>query len=154
MRAVHREGRQGARGASGKEGAGDRRAVFTGRPAGDCEKRADKQRILVCEPAWREDQPGRSLEDSVKLRKAGRVADVAYAAHAAAQLCHALAGAWRGSAVGAVDAGTRRYFHHADLYPCGRRAVETGVQSASSTRIAWGPEVIAAAAGSPAATLR
>jgi integrase len=113
--------------------------VFTGRQAGDCEKRADKQRVFVCEPAGRKDQPRRSLENFVELRKASRVADVAYAAHAAAQFCHALAGAWRGSAVGAVDAGTRRYLHDADLYPCGRRAVETGVQSASSTRIAWGP---------------
>src|SRR5262249_4292707 len=91
------------------------------------------------------DKPRRRMEDSFELWAACRVANGASAAHAAAQVCHAFAGAWRGPPFDAVDAGSRRHLDDADLHPCGRGAIEADLQSASSTRIAWGPEVIAGA---------
>src|SRR4029077_1047612 len=39
-------------------------------------------------------------------------------------------------AIGTADVGTRGHFHDADLYPCGRGAVEADLQSTSSARLA------------------
>ena len=95
-------------------------------------------RGAVCKPEWRSlSRVGVWKILSAYGRRAGlRVA--LDAAHAAAQLCDALAGTRRGFAVGAADAGPRRYFHDPDLYPCSGRAVEADLQSASPARLMRG----------------
>jgi integrase/recombinase XerD len=75
------------------------------------------------------------VENPLFLWSSRRPPRPSYAAHAAAQFCHSPAGTRRGSSFRADDAGTFRYFHHANLYARSGRAVEADLQSASSACI-------------------
>src|SRR5262249_51776590 len=97
--------------------------------------------LSVRQPARRPHQPGGCLEDFVGLWPKSRFAGAAYAAYVATQLCHPLAGTRSGLALSAINAGPLGHFDHADLYPCGRGAVETDLQGAPSARIAWPVQV-------------
>ncbi len=70
-------------------------------------------------------------------RKAG-LALFAYAAHAAAQFCHASPGTRRGFTLRPIDVRAFRYFHDANLYPRRGGAVEADLQGSSPARLACG----------------
>ncbi len=67
------------------------------------------------------------LAHPARLRMQGGPAQAAEASHAAAQFCNAPAGPGRRFALCANDAGTFRYFDHADLYARCGRASEAGL---------------------------
>jgi integrase/recombinase XerD len=96
----------------------------------------DERADALREPPRRKSEPRGRVEDLVGVWTPRRPAGGAYAAHVAAQLRDASAGTRRGSAIGAADAGSRRHFHHADLYARCRGKAETGVQGAPPTRVA------------------
>src|SRR5438552_1529276 len=94
-------------------------------------RQSARQPNLVRESAGRAAQPCRRVEDTFILRTPSGYARSAYPAHAAAQLCHALARARSGSPVRAAHARPRGHLHHPNLHPRGRGAVEADLQSAS-----------------------
>ncbi len=69
---------------------------------------------LVCQPEWREDERqgfGKSSSNISSRQTSKR----SHAPYAAAFVCGTSAGKWRGSTLHSGDAGSCRYFFHADL---------------------------------------